>query len=116
MAISSKPTCSPNTAVVAVVCYEEATNGLENIGQRAIAMSLNIIRTNYGNGRLRRTGHRQRAEGAAPDGSERIVGEQESAGLNRHVVGDERALQERKQRIHPGLESCRRYREITLEA
>ena len=26
---------------------------------------------------------------------------------NRHVVGDERALQERRQRIHPGLESCK---------
>src|SRR5206468_12653037 len=31
----------------------------------------------------------------------------ESAGINRHVVGDERALQERKQRIHPGPASCR---------
>src|SRR5712692_3779691 len=39
--------------------------------------------------------------------SGRIVGNSESAGINRHVVGDERALQERKQRIHPGLESCR---------
>jgi hypothetical protein len=36
---------------------------------------------------------------------------------NRHVVGDERALQEMKepyrkgeQRIHPGLDSCRRHR------
>ena len=36
-----------------------------------------------------------------------IVGSPESAGINRHVVGDERALQERRQRIHPGLESCR---------
>jgi hypothetical protein len=27
---------------------------------------------------------------------ERIVGNPESAGINRHVVGDERALQERK--------------------
>jgi len=26
----------------------------------------------------------------------RVVGKQESAGLNRHVVGDARALQERK--------------------
>ena len=26
---------------------------------------------------------------------------------NRHVVGDERALQERRQRLHPGLESCK---------
>jgi hypothetical protein len=46
----------------------------------------------------------------------RIVGKPESAGINRHVVGDERALQERKQRIHPGLESCRCYREVSLEA
>jgi len=46
----------------------------------------------------------------------RIVGHSESAGINRHVVGDERALQERRQRIHPGLESCRRYREVSLEA
>src|SRR5713101_8684312 len=46
----------------------------------------------------------------------RMTGNPESAGLNRYVVGDERALQERKQRIHPGLESCRRYREVSLEA
>src|SRR6267378_2185417 len=39
----------------------------------------------------------------------RLVSNSESAGINRHVVGDERALQEREQRIHPGLESCRRY-------
>jgi hypothetical protein len=49
-------------------------------------------------------------------GNERFVGNPESAGINRHVVGDERALQERRQRIHPGLESCRRYREVSLEA
>jgi succinylarginine dihydrolase len=48
--------------------------------------------------------------------SGRMVGQPECAGINRHVVGDERALQERKQRIHPGLESCRRYREVALEA
>ena len=48
--------------------------------------------------------------------SVRMVGYSECAGINRHVVGDERALQERKQRIHPGLESCRRYREVALEA
>ena len=36
-----------------------------------------------------------------------ITGNSESAGINRHVVGDERALQERKQQIHPGLESCK---------
>jgi hypothetical protein len=34
----------------------------------------------------------------------RLTGEPECAGINQHVVGDERALQERKQRIHPGLE------------
>jgi hypothetical protein len=28
--------------------------------------------------------------------SARVVGDSESAGMNRHVVGDERALQERK--------------------
>jgi hypothetical protein len=50
------------------------------------------------------------------DDSGRVVGNPESAGINRHVVGDERALQERRQRIHPGLESCRRYREVSLEA
>jgi MoaA/NifB/PqqE/SkfB family radical SAM enzyme len=43
------------------------------------------------------------------------VGQPESAGINRHVVGDERALQERKQRIHPGLESCRRHREMSVD-
>ena len=51
-----------------------------------------------------------------PRGSGWIVGKPESAGINRHVVGDERALEERKQRIHPGLESCRRHREMSLEA
>jgi hypothetical protein len=45
-----------------------------------------------------------------------IVGNSEGAGINRHVVGDERALQEGKQRIHPGLESCRQHREVLLEA
>jgi hypothetical protein len=38
------------------------------------------------------------------------------AGINRHVVGDARALQERKQRIHPGLESCMGHREVSGEA
>jgi hypothetical protein len=52
----------------------------------------------------------------SPLHSGRMVGNSESAGINRHVVGDERALQERKQRIHPGLESCRRHREMSLEA
>ncbi len=46
----------------------------------------------------------------------RMTAQPESAGINRYVVGDARALQERKQRIHPGLESCRRYREVSLEA
>jgi hypothetical protein len=45
-----------------------------------------------------------------------MTGHSESAGINRHVVGDERALQERKQRIHPSLESCRRDREVSPEA
>jgi hypothetical protein len=45
-----------------------------------------------------------------------MVGYSEGAGINRHVVGDERALQEGKQRIHPGLESCRQHREVLLEA
>ena len=30
----------------------------------------------------------------------------ESAGINRHIVGDERALQEKEKRLHSGLESC----------
>jgi len=46
----------------------------------------------------------------------RVTGKSECAGINRHVVGDERALQERRQRLHPGLESCRRDREVSLEA
>jgi hypothetical protein len=48
--------------------------------------------------------------------SGRFTGQPECAGINRHVVGDERALQERRQRLHPGLESCRRDREVSLEA
>src|SRR5580704_41816 len=39
-----------------------------------------------------------------------------SAGLNRHVVGNERVLQERSQRLHLGPQSCRRHREMPLEA
>ena len=40
-----------------------------------------------------------------------------SAGMNRHIVGDERALQERKKkRFHPGLESCAGRREAAGEA
>jgi hypothetical protein len=38
------------------------------------------------------------------------------AGLNRHVAGDERALRERRKRLHPDPESCRRRREAELEA
>ncbi len=38
------------------------------------------------------------------------------AGINRHVVGDARALQERRQRLHPGLESCMGHREVFREA
>jgi hypothetical protein len=38
------------------------------------------------------------------------------AGLNRHVAGDERALQERRERLHPDPESCRQRREARLEA
>src|SRR5262249_8529616 len=44
------------------------------------------------------------------------VGKPEGAGINRHVVGDERALRERRQRLHPGLESCSRHREMPVEA
>jgi hypothetical protein len=39
--------------------------------------------------------------------SDRLTGKPERAGINRQVVGDERALQERRQRIYPGLESCK---------
>jgi hypothetical protein len=46
----------------------------------------------------------------------RFVGDSECAGINRHVVGDARALQERRQRLHPGLESCRGHREVSREA
>src|SRR5580704_13742280 len=38
------------------------------------------------------------------------------AGINRHVVGDERALRERRKRLHLGPESCGRCREVSLEA
>src|ERR1700761_3537867 len=43
----------------------------------------------------------------------RMTGKPESAGLNRHVVGDARALQERRQRLHPDLESCGTHREVS---
>src|ERR1700686_445772 len=39
-----------------------------------------------------------------------------SAGLNRHVAGNERVLQERRQRLHLGPQSCRWHREMSLEA
>ena len=39
-----------------------------------------------------------------------------SAGINRHVVGNERVLQERRKRIHLGPESCSEHREVLVEA
>ena len=45
-----------------------------------------------------------------------IVPTATSAGLNRHVAGNERVLQERSQRLHLGPQSCRRHREMTPEA
>jgi hypothetical protein len=45
-----------------------------------------------------------------------LVGHTECAGLNRHVVGDERALQERRVANPSWLESCRRHREVSVEA
>jgi hypothetical protein len=33
----------------------------------------------------------------------RLAGYSSSAGINRHVVGDARALQERNERFHPDL-------------
>jgi hypothetical protein len=35
---------------------------------------------------------------------------------NRHVVGNERVLQERRKRLHLGLESCGEHREVLVEA
>ena len=32
--------------------------------------------------------------------------------MNRHVVGNERVLQERRKRLHLGLESCGEHREV----
>jgi hypothetical protein len=32
-----------------------------------------------------------------------VGGDSPSAGINRHVVGDARALRERRQRLHPDL-------------
>jgi hypothetical protein len=45
-----------------------------------------------------------------------VVAQCRSAGINRHVGGDERALQERRKRIHLGLESCGQHREVLVEA
>ncbi len=45
-----------------------------------------------------------------------VVPTASSAGINRHVVGDERALQERRKRIHLGPESCGEHREVLVEA
>jgi hypothetical protein len=38
------------------------------------------------------------------------------AGLNRHVVGEEESLQERRKRLHPDPESCGWHREVSVEA
>jgi hypothetical protein len=47
-------------------------------------------------------------------GEQRVY--QGAPGLNRHVVGNERVLQERRKRIHLGPESCGRRREASVEA
>jgi hypothetical protein len=44
------------------------------------------------------------------------IGYRECAGINRHVVGNERVLQERRKRLHLGLESCGGHREVLVEA
>jgi hypothetical protein len=46
----------------------------------------------------------------------RIVGNPECAGMNRHVVGNERVLEERRKRLHLGLQSCGEHREVLVEA
>ena len=38
------------------------------------------------------------------------------AGINRHVVGEEESLQERRKRLHPDPESCDGRREVAVEA
>jgi hypothetical protein len=48
--------------------------------------------------------------------SGRVVADGESAGINRHVVGEAESLQERKLRIHPDPESCGWHREVPVEA
>ena len=45
-----------------------------------------------------------------------LVGNPECAGINRHVAGNERVLQERRKRLHLGLESCGEHREVLVEA
>jgi hypothetical protein len=45
-----------------------------------------------------------------------LVDNPECAGINRHVVGNERVLQERRKRLHLGLESCGEHREVLVEA
>jgi transcriptional regulator with XRE-family HTH domain len=42
-----------------------------------------------------------------------VVAQCRSAGINRHVGGDERALQERRKRIHLGPESCGQHQAYT---
>jgi hypothetical protein len=43
-------------------------------------------------------------------------GYRKCAGLNRHVLGNERILQERRERIHLGPEFCGGHREVSVEA
>src|SRR3954470_18731583 len=45
-----------------------------------------------------------------------LAGYSGCAGMNRHVVGNERVLQERRKRLHLGLESCGEHREVLAEA
>jgi len=39
-----------------------------------------------------------------------------SAGLNRHVAGEEESLQERRKQLHLDPESCECRREVAVEA
>src|ERR1700710_2344066 len=62
-----------------------------------------------------------RCKGAIPERLYPVVNPRDadsrsSAGINRHVVGNERVLQERRKRIHPGPESCGGRREVFVEA
>jgi hypothetical protein len=45
-----------------------------------------------------------------------LIGIMGSAGINRQVAGDARALRERSERLHPDPESCTGRRETTREA